>query len=118
MSVKVSVNIKRVYEKPSKEDGMRILVDRLWSRGISKEKGKIDLWLKDIEPSDTLRKWFGHKEQRWEEFKKRYLKELKSNEETVERLREISKKNPVTLLYAAKDQVRNNAVVLRDLLNL
>lgn len=110
------VEIKRVYEKPAKEDGMRILVDRLWPRGVSKEKAKIDLWLKDIAPSDGLRKWFGHQPTRWEEFRKRYLEELRNNKEALGELASLCRKNPVTLLYAAKDEAMNNAVVLKELL--
>jgi len=112
------IRIKRIYELPSKDDGLRVLVDRLWPRGVSKEKAKIDLWLKDIGPSDAVRKWFGHKEERWEEFKKRYLKELKDKKELMEQLKTMDKKGVVTLLYAAKDEARNNAVVLKDLLDI
>ena len=110
------LKIKRIYELPDKGDGVRILVDRLWPRGVSKEKAKIDLWLKDIAPSDNLRKWFGHEEERWEEFKKRYLRELKDKKELVKQVRKMDKKGKVTLLYAAKDEARNNAVVLDELL--
>ena len=95
---------------------MRILVDRLWPRGISKEKAKIDLWLKDIAPSNTLRKWFNHKEERWEEFKKRYLKELDYKKELVGELQTLIKKGVLTLLYAAKDPFHNNAVALKHCL--
>jgi len=110
------IKIKRIYEAPLKDDGFRVLVDRLWPRGISKEKAKIDLWLKDIAPSDALRKWFGHKGERWEEFKKRYLKELKDKKELIGQLKTAKKKGTVTLLFAAKDIERNNAVVLKDML--
>lgn len=109
------IKIKRIYEAPSKDDGFRVLVDRLWPRGVSKEKAKIDLWLKDIAPSDTLRKWFGHKEERWGEFKNRYLKELKDKKELVEQIKVMNKKDTVTLLYAAKDEARNNAIILKGL---
>lgn len=114
----VMIKIKRIYEAPSKDDGFRVLVDRLWPRGVSKEKAKINLWLKDIAPSDNLRKWFGHKEERWKEFKKRYLKELEYKKELVEQLKTMDKKGIATLLYAAKDEARNNAVVLKNLLNM
>jgi len=110
------IKIKRIYEAPSKEDGFRILVDRLWPRGVSKEKAKIDLWLKDIAPSDDLRKWFGHKEERWPEFKKKYLEELKNKKPLIEQLRTSKKKGAITILFAAKDTERNNAVVLKDML--
>jgi len=112
------IKIKRIYEVPSKDDGFRVLVDRLWPRGVSKEKAKLDLWLRDIAPSDAVRKWFGHREERWEEFKKRYFKELKEKKEPVEQLKTMNKKGVVTLLYTAKDEARNNAVVLKDLLNI
>ncbi|MDD2657833.1 MAG: DUF488 family protein [Candidatus Pacebacteria bacterium] len=111
------LKIKRIYDPRDKNDGFRVLVDRLWPRGVSKEKAKIDLWLKDIAPSGVLRKWFGHKEERWKEFKKRYLKELKEKKELVEQLKAMDKNGVVTLLYAAKDEVRNNAVVIKKLLN-
>ncbi|MFA5306476.1 MAG: DUF488 domain-containing protein [Candidatus Babeliales bacterium] len=103
---------KRVYEGFSKSDGVRILVDRLWPRGLSKEKARLDFWLKDIAPSDELRKWFGHKPERWLEFKKKYLKELKNKKEMLEKIIKQAKKHNITLLYAAKDQLHNNALVL------
>ena len=106
------MKIKRVYEKPEKEDGFRILVDRLWPRGLTKEKAGIDLWLKEIAPSTELRKWFGHDPEKWEEFKKRYLLELKENEEPMDRLRKQMKKENVTLVYAARDETHNEAIVL------
>ncbi|MEW6075803.1 MAG: DUF488 domain-containing protein [Candidatus Omnitrophota bacterium] len=109
------INIKRIYERPLKEDGFRVLVDRLWPRGVSKEKAKVNLWLKDVAPSDELRKWFGHKEERWEEFKKRYYQELKEKKELIGQLKKTQKKGTVTLLFAAKDTQRNNAVVLRGI---
>ena len=111
------IKIKRVYEKYEKEDGYRILIDRLWPRGVSKEEAKIDLWLKDIAPSDKLRKWFSHKEERWEEFKKRYKDELKEKGELINKIREMEKKHKViTLVYSARDEKRNNAVVLMEFL--
>lgn len=110
------VKIKRVYESPS-DDGKRILVDRLWPRGVTKEKASVDIWLKDIAPSTSLRKWFGHNPEKWEEFKKRYFDELKNNKEQVSRLEDEIKKGTVTLIYSAKDEVHNQAVVLKDLLN-
>lgn len=104
--------IKRVYEKPDKDDGIRILVDQLWPRGLSKEKVKIDIWMKDIAPSDTLRKWFGHKEERWEEFKKRYRAGLENKKDLINKLKDLVISKKATLLYAAKDTKRNNAAVL------
>lgn len=106
------LKIKRVYEMPDKSDGIRIIVDRLWPRGIEKKKVKIDYWIKDIAPSNGLRKWFGHKEERWQEFKIRYLEELNTNGKVVQRLKDVTKDKTATLLYAAKDTERNNASVL------
>jgi uncharacterized protein YeaO (DUF488 family) len=107
------VNIKRAYENPSDQDEFRVLVDRLWPRGISKADAKIDAWLREIAPSNQLRKWYAHDPKKWEEFQKRYKKELESNKEPLRQLQEIIKKEKtVTLIYAAKDQVHNNATVL------
>jgi len=111
-ALKNNFKIKRVYEKPEKEDGFRILVDRLWPRGLTKEKAKVDLWLKEIAPSTELRKWFAHDREKWEEFKKRYLSELKKNKEPVAQLKEKMKEGNVTLIYAAKDETHNEAQVL------
>lgn len=109
--------IKRVYETAEKGDGFRILVDRVWPRGMTKEKADIDLWMKEIAPSTALRKWFGHDPERWQEFKTRYLKELAQNKETVATLKSHIKKQAVTLVYSAKDEVHNQAVVLQDMLS-
>ena len=106
--------IKRVYELPDKHDGRRILVDRLWPRGLTKEKASIDLWLKDIAPSTELRKWFGHNPDRWEEFKERYLDELKGNSEQIQLLKQELDKGIVTLVYGAKDEEHNQAVVIQE----
>jgi uncharacterized protein YeaO (DUF488 family) len=111
------MKIKRVYEKPEKSDGIRILVDRLWPRGLTKEKAGIDLWLKDIAPSTELRKWFGHNPEKWKEFRKRYSAELKKNEEQLSLLKDQVKKGSVTLVYGAKDEEHNEALVLKELLN-
>lgn len=110
------VKIKRVYEKPIKADGVRILVDRLWPRGLSRKDAKVDLWLKDIAPSDTIRKWFAHDLKRWSEFKKKYLQELRKNKTGVDELRSAVKGKTATLLFAAKDEEHNNAVVLQSFL--
>lgn len=109
------IKIKRVYEKPQVDDGIRILVDRLWPRGLTKEKARIDLWLKDIAPSTQLRKWFSHDPAKWTGFRKRYLEELERNKEGSLLLREQLKKGNVTLVYAAKDEEHNEALVLKDL---
>lgn len=98
---------KRVYEKPDKKDGTRVLVDRLWPRGLKKEKAGIDYWMKEIAPSNTLRKWFAHKEERWLEFKIRYLEELKDKNDLLKQLIDLGKDKKVTLLYAARDEERN-----------
>lgn len=111
----MKINIKRVYEKPDKKDGMRILVDRLWPRGLTKEKAEVDLWLKEIAPSAELRKWFGHDPAKWEDFQKQYKQELKKNHEQVLLLKKQLKKGIVTLLYGAKDQEHNEALVLKEL---
>jgi uncharacterized protein YeaO (DUF488 family) len=111
------MKIKRVYEKPEKDDGIRILVDRLWPRGLTKEKAGIDLWLKDIAPSTELRKWFDHDPEKWKEFRKRYSEELKKNEEQVSLLKDQIKKGTVTLVYCAKDEEHNEALVLKELIS-
>ncbi len=111
-----NIRIKRAYEQPDAEDGERILVDRLWPRGLTKEKAKIDLWLKDVAPSTELRKWFAHDPARWAEFQSRYKAELKRNNEPLSLLRQEAAKGNVTLIYAAKDQEHNEAVVLQRLL--
>ncbi|MFH0891554.1 MAG: DUF488 family protein [Candidatus Falkowbacteria bacterium] len=108
-----TVTIKRAYEEPSEKDGLRVLVDRLWPRGLNKEKAAIDLWLKDLAPSEDLRKWFEHDSRKWAEFRKRYGQELKKNLSSLETLKIIVRENRrVSLLYAAKDEKRNNAAVL------
>lgn len=109
------IKIKRIYEKPEKEDGFRILVDRLWPRGISKEKAKIDLWLKEIAPSQDLRKWFGHDLKKCPEFKKKYIRELSLKEGLLNRI-PSKKTSTTTLLFAAKEQGCNNAAVLKNYL--
>jgi len=110
------IRIKRIYDPPAPDDGRRVLVDRLWPRGLAKEAARIDEWLKEIAPSDALRTWFGHDPARWEEFRKRYREELKGHVEPLERLRAETEKGTVTLLFAAKDTAHNNAVVLKELL--
>lgn len=111
----MKIKIKRVYEKADKEDGIRILVDRLWPRGLTKEKAAVDLWLKNIAPSTALRKWFDHDPNKWKEFMKRYRLELKKNKEPILLLKEQAKRGTVTLLYGAKDEEHNEALVLKEL---
>lgn len=111
------VKIKRVYDTPDGDDGTRILVDRLWPRGLTKERACVDLWLKDIAPSTELRKWFGHDPAKWEQFRERYHRELEANVNLVSLLKEKLKGGAVTLLFAAKDAEHNEAVVLQEWLN-
>lgn len=112
----MSIKIKRIYEAPESNDGYRILVDRLWPRGISKDNAQLDEWNKDLAPSDELRKWFNHQPELFAEFTKKYKSELKSQEDILKRLKLLGKKQNLTLLYAAKDTEHNNAVVLLHLL--
>jgi uncharacterized protein YeaO (DUF488 family) len=111
------IKIKRIYDAPTKEDGYRILIDRIWPRGLTKEKAKIDLWLKEIAPSDDLRKWFAHDPEKWEEFKNKYKEELKTRQELLHKIKQLAReKGTVTMLYSAKDEKHNNAVALNDFL--
>jgi uncharacterized protein YeaO (DUF488 family) len=110
------LNIKRIYEKPSRTDGTRILVDRIWPRGVSKKKAALDGWLKDIAPSTRLRKWFGHVPERFSEFRRRYRADLRSNKTAVKELRDLLKKGRATLLYSAHDEKYNQARVLAEYL--
>ncbi len=112
------IKTKRIYESTSPENGKRMLVDRLWPRGIKKDKAKIDDWIKDIAPSNELRKWFSHDPSKWKEFKKRYKKELTGKTLMLDRIRNEAKTGTITLLYAAKDEEHNNAVVLKELLEI
>ena len=112
----MDIKIKRVYEDPEESDGYRILIDRIWPRGLSKEKARVDLWLKDAAPSAELRKWFGHDPGKWEVFKKRYFEELDNKRESVEQIIKESKKHRVTILFGAKNEENNNAVALGEYL--
>ena len=111
-----TIQLKRVYEDKSKDDGYRVFVDRLWPRGVSKEDAHFDEWMKELAPSTELRKWFDHKPERFEEFSKRYKKELAEKKELLDKLKELAKKRKVTLLFAAKDTEINNAVVIQEVL--
>jgi uncharacterized protein YeaO (DUF488 family) len=111
-----NIKLKRSYDPPSPEDGKRILVDRLWPRGISKEKAAVDQWMKEIAPSTELRKWFNHDPKRWTEFRRRYAEELRQHPDLITKLRSLAKQGTVTLLYAAHDETHNDAVVLRGVL--
>ncbi|MES2390465.1 MAG: DUF488 domain-containing protein [Acidobacteriota bacterium] len=113
----MSLQLKRVYDPPALTDGTRILVDRLWPRGLTKEKAHLDLWLKDVAPSTELRKWFGHDPERWSEFRRRYLAELKLLPDQIAELKKAVSKGHTTLLYGAKDEQHNEAIVLQQLLS-
>jgi uncharacterized protein YeaO (DUF488 family) len=110
------IKVRRVYEAPRPSDGLRVLVDRMWPRGLSKRAVRADLWLKEIAPSATLRKWFAHDSEKWPEFTKRYREELTSKPELVSTLLKRAEKEDVTLLFAARDETCNNAVALRNYL--
>nr|WP_236027891.1 DUF488 domain-containing protein [Candidatus Methylacidithermus pantelleriae] len=110
------IRLKRVYEPPAPEDGKRFLVDRLWPRGIKKGALPLDGWLRDVAPSDALRKWFGHDPAKWEEFQRRYFAELEAKHEAWQPLLEAARKGNVTLLFSARDEAHNNAVALKSFL--
>ena len=111
------LKIKRVYDAPSSDDGVRILVDRLWPRGLKKEDAHLDFWDKDIAPSNELREWFGHKPERFDEFSKKYMQELKAHEDRLKEIKDMLKTKNVTLVYAAKDTNDNHAVVLKKVID-
>src|ERR1035437_7630393 len=111
-----SIRLKRVYESASSEDGIRILVDRLWPRGLRKEDAAVDRWLKEIAPSTELRQWFGHDPVRWPEFRRRYTAELRQHTTMLDKTRELAKQGTVTLVFGAHDEQHNDAVVLREVL--
>jgi uncharacterized protein YeaO (DUF488 family) len=117
LSTVMSIQIKRVYEKPDAGDGTRILVDRLWPRGLTKDKARVDLWLKDVAPSTNLRRWFAHDPAKWTEFQARYREELKNDKEQISLLKQKAAKGRITLVYGARDEEHNEAVVLQKLLN-
>jgi uncharacterized protein YeaO (DUF488 family) len=110
------IQIKRVYDRPSKMDGLRVLVDRLWPRGLAKERAAVKFWLKELAPSTQLRKWFGHDPAKWKQFQARYRKELREKKEELRLLQHISKESTVTLLFGARDEEHNEAVVLKEVL--
>lgn len=113
----MAINLKRVYDPPDPGDGMRILVDRLWPRGVSRESARIDVWLKGIAPGPPLRKWFAHDPRKWDAFRERYFRELSLNPAAVAELREQARRGAVTLVYGAKDREHNHAVALREYLD-
>ena len=110
------IKVERIYNNPRGNSTFRILVDRLWPRGLSTEKVKVDLWQKDIAPSNSLRRWFSHDERKWDEFKDRYFKELEKNSEFVSTIIDRAKEGPITLLYGAKEEKFNNAMALKEYL--
>jgi uncharacterized protein YeaO (DUF488 family) len=110
------LRLKRVYEHAASDDGVRILVDRLWPRGLSKTKARLDAWEKEIAPSPALRRWFGHDPARWTEFQRRYRAELRDQSEKLDQIRALARKSTVTLVYGARDEEHNGAVVLRDII--
>ena len=110
------IKLKRAYETPSRDDGSRILVERLWPRGLTKERAAVDLWLKDVAPSPELRKWFGHDPARWDEFRRRYAKEVHQHAELLDQLRSLAREGQITLVYSAHDEKHNDAVELRELI--
>jgi uncharacterized protein YeaO (DUF488 family) len=107
------IKLKRVYEEPSSKDGFRVLVERLWPRGLSKKRAAVDLWLKDVAPSPELRKWFAHDPARWEQFQKRYGRELRERKDAIRLLKQKVKEGMVTLVYAARDEKHNGALALK-----
>ena len=110
------VKLKRAYEPPAPDDGTRILIDRLWPRGLSKEAAALDLWMKEIAPTTELRKWFAHDPARWEEFRRRYAEEVRQNAEMLKELATLARQGSVTLVYSAHNEAHNDAIVLRDVL--
>lgn len=116
MSNKLKIKIKRVYDDVANNDGYRLLVDKIWPRGVSKEDAQLDEWNKDLAPSDDLRKWFDHDKDKFDEFTKRYKKELEEKQEDLKRIKEMAKDKRVCLLYGAKDEEHNQAVVLKEIL--
>lgn len=112
----MAIHLKRIYEAPAKADGTRVLVDRIWPRGVRKEQAAVDLWLKEVAPSSELRKWFGHDPARWPEFGARYRRELEAATDGLKTLKQLTRRGDVTLLYAARDEAHNNAVALREYL--
>lgn len=110
------IRLKRAYDAPAADDGTRILIDRLWPRGVKKDDAAIDEWMKDIAPSTELRKWFGHDPGRWDEFRRRYQREIRQHGDQFDRLRGLAQRGPITLVFSARDEAHNDAVVLKDLL--
>lgn len=111
-----NIRLKRAYEPAGRDDGTRVLVDRLWPRGVRKADAAVHRWAKELAPSTTLRKWFGHDPERWQEFRERYMREVREQAESLAQLRALARDGPITLVYAARDELHNDAVTLRDVL--
>lgn len=111
-----NVKLKRAYERPTRADGTRILIDRLWPRGVKKVDAALDQWAKELAPSTALRKWFGHDPARWQEFRQRYAKEVRQHPDQLRQLRALARKGPITLVFSARDEKHNDAVALRDVI--
>lgn len=116
VSDKAKIRLKRAYEPPSSDDGVRVLVDRLWPRGVRKSDAAIDRWMKEIAPSAELRRWFDHDPARWNEFRHRYQSELSQHQDLIKELRSLARQDSLTLVYGARDEAHNQAVVLREVL--
>ena len=114
--VAANVRLKRAYNAPASADGTRILIDRLWPRGVRKANAAIDVWAKDIAPSTMLRKWFGHDPARWQEFRRRYSEEIHRHRDRLDELRALARRGRITLVFSAHDEIHNDAIVLRDVL--
>jgi len=114
MTLSANINLKRAYDPPSPEDGVRILIDRLWPRGVSKKDAALDHWMKDLAPSAELRKWFHHDPTRWSEFVQRYSSEVEANKPLLDELRSMAQKGQITLVYSARNEQQNNATALKD----
>jgi uncharacterized protein YeaO (DUF488 family) len=112
----MNIRIKRVYEEPDNDDGVRILVDRLWPRGLTKEKARVDLWLKEIAPSTELRKWFDHDPKKWKSFRGRYETEIRHKDDLIKVLNQKAREGTITLIYGARDEKQNEALVLKQIL--
>lgn len=116
LRISIQIRLKRAYEPPEQSDGIRLLVERLWPRGISKEKAKIDIWLKDAAPSTELRKWFDHDPSKWNDFKERYFEELEHSPESIKQLKELMSQGTVTFVFASKEERYNNSAALKEYL--
>ncbi len=115
-TTQLDIQLKRAYEPPTAADGTRILVDRLWPRGLTKAAAAVDRWMRDLAPSTDLRRWFGHDPSRWDEFRRKYARELRLHGDLLEEVRSLARRGRVTLLFGARDEAHNDAVALREVL--